>query len=149
LRVRLEVTQRDRVGCDVCGAVYTVVRGRIADTEDWTGTFVAALHSHAAARELREGDASQRTRTAHVLVSVEVYADTGVAFMALAARIDATADEQQVGWESWGESPLRREVTPDARLEPSDVYGTVDAAVFARVAGAVSDLPDVAQHLGF
>ena len=143
------MTQRDRVACDVCGAVYGVLRGQIADTEDWTGTFVVALHSHAVAHRLRGGNRLPVTQVAHMLVSLEVYPDTGVSIMALAARIEAKADAQELAWESWAESPLSGEVTVDARLEPSAVYASVDGAVFACVAGAVSDIPEVAAYLGF
>lgn len=143
------MTQRDSSPCHVCGAVYPAVRGRLAETEEWTGTFVAVLHSHAVARTLRTADRSPVTRTAHLLVSLEVYPDAGVSLMAMAARIDATENAQEVAWEAWEDSPLSGTVALDARLEPAAVFGSVDAGIFARVAGAVSDLPEVAAYLGF
>jgi hypothetical protein len=133
----------------MCGVAYSVLRGRVADTEEWTGTFVVALHSHAAPAERTPIEQSPVTRTAHMVVSLAVYPDAGVSFMGMPARIDATEDAQLVAWESWADSPLRGEVAPAERLEPDDVRGSVDAAVFARVAGAVSDLPAVATYLGF
>ena len=145
----IDVTQRDRTLCAVCGAAYAIVRGRVADTAEWTGTFVAALHSHAAAGDLVSADQTEVTRTAHLLVSLAVYPDAGASFMAMAARIDGTSEAQSLSWESWADSPLHGEVAAAARLEPDDVRGSVDAAIFARVAGAVSDLPDVAAYMEF
>lgn len=142
------MTQVETARCAVCGAEYSVVRGTLAETEEWIGTFLAALHSHALPGD-PPFDVPAVTRTAHLLVSLEVFPDAGVSSMAMAARIDATEEEQLVAWESWADSPLRSEVAVASQLEPDAVRGSVDAAVFARVAGRVSDLPEVAAYLGF
>ena len=142
------MTHVETTRCAECGTEYSVLRGTVAETEESIGTFLAALHSHAAPGDA-PFDVPHATRTAHLLVSLEVYPDVGVSPMAIAARIDATEDEQLLSWQSWADSPLRFEVAVASQLEPDDVRGTVDAAVFARVAGAVSELPEVAAYFGF